>query len=58
MPKEHMLVEVKKLISMGKEKGYLTYDEHVFYRTVIMKISRLTYGTVSLLWRRNGKHPP
>ena len=27
MPKEHMLVEVKKLISMGKEKGYLTYDE-------------------------------
>jgi RNA polymerase primary sigma factor len=27
MPKEELLGEVKKLISMGKEKGYLTYDE-------------------------------
>jgi RNA polymerase primary sigma factor len=27
MPKEELLGEVKKLISLGKEKGYLTYDE-------------------------------
>jgi RNA polymerase primary sigma factor len=27
MPKEELLGEVKKLISIGKEKGYLTYDE-------------------------------
>ncbi|MEK7268442.1 MAG: RNA polymerase sigma factor region1.1 domain-containing protein, partial [Nitrospirota bacterium] len=27
MPKEELLGEVKKLISRGKEKGYLTYDE-------------------------------
>jgi RNA polymerase primary sigma factor len=27
MPKEELLTEVKKLISLGKEKGYLTYDE-------------------------------
>jgi RNA polymerase primary sigma factor len=27
MPKQEMLVEVKKLISIGKEKGFLTYDE-------------------------------
>ncbi|MFQ5990866.1 MAG: RNA polymerase sigma factor RpoD [Nitrospiraceae bacterium] len=27
MPKEEMLVEVKKLISIGKEKGFLTYEE-------------------------------
>jgi RNA polymerase primary sigma factor len=27
MPKEELLGEVKKLISMGKEKGYLTYEE-------------------------------
>jgi RNA polymerase primary sigma factor len=27
MPKQELLVEVKKLISIGKEKGFLTYDE-------------------------------
>jgi RNA polymerase primary sigma factor len=27
MPKQELLGEVKKLISMGKEKGFLTYDE-------------------------------
>ena len=27
MAKEELLGEVKKLISIGKEKGYLTYDE-------------------------------
>ena len=27
MPKDELLMEVKKLISMGKEKGYLTYEE-------------------------------
>jgi RNA polymerase primary sigma factor len=27
MPKQQLLGEVKKLISIGKEKGYLTYDE-------------------------------
>ena len=27
MPKQELLVEVKKLIAMGKEKGFLTYDE-------------------------------
>ncbi|MBI4401136.1 MAG: sigma-70 family RNA polymerase sigma factor, partial [Nitrospirae bacterium] len=27
MAKDELLVEVKKLISIGKEKGYLTYDE-------------------------------
>ncbi len=27
MAKDEMLVEVKKLISIGKEKGFLTYDE-------------------------------
>ncbi len=27
MPKEELLGEVKKLISIGKEKGYLTYEE-------------------------------
>jgi RNA polymerase primary sigma factor len=27
MPKDEMLVEVKKLIAVGKEKGFLTYDE-------------------------------
>jgi RNA polymerase primary sigma factor len=27
MPKEELLGEVKKLISMGKEKGYLTFNE-------------------------------
>ncbi|WP_447974172.1 RNA polymerase sigma factor RpoD [Nitrospira sp. Kam-Ns4a] len=27
MPKEELLGEVKKLISLGKEKGFLTYDE-------------------------------
>ncbi|MEW6542566.1 MAG: RNA polymerase sigma factor RpoD [Nitrospirota bacterium] len=27
MPKEELLIEVKKLISRGKEKGYLTYEE-------------------------------
>ncbi len=27
MPKDELLLEVKKLISLGKEKGYLTYEE-------------------------------
>ena len=27
MPKQELLIEVKKLIAMGKEKGFLTYDE-------------------------------
>ena len=27
MAKQELLVEVKKLISIGKEKGFLTYDE-------------------------------
>jgi RNA polymerase primary sigma factor len=27
MPKQELLVEVKKLIAIGKEKGFLTYDE-------------------------------
>ncbi len=27
MPKEELQVEVKKLISLGKQKGYLTYEE-------------------------------
>jgi len=27
MPKDELLMEVKKLISLGKEKGYLTYEE-------------------------------
>ena len=27
MPKQELLGEVKKLISIGKEKGFLTYDE-------------------------------
>ena len=27
MPKDELLIEVKKLISLGKEKGYLTYEE-------------------------------
>jgi RNA polymerase primary sigma factor len=27
MPKQELLVEVKKLIAVGKEKGFLTYDE-------------------------------
>ena len=27
MSKQELLGEVKKLISMGKEKGFLTYDE-------------------------------
>ncbi len=27
MAKDEMLVEVKKLISIGKEKGFITYDE-------------------------------
>src|SRR6266545_2793310 len=27
MPKDEMLVEVKKLIAVGKEKGFLNYDE-------------------------------
>ena len=27
MPKDEMLVEVKKLIAIGKEKGFITYDE-------------------------------
>ncbi len=27
MPKDELLMEVKKLISLGKEKGYLTHDE-------------------------------
>jgi RNA polymerase primary sigma factor len=27
MPKEEILVEVKKLISLGKEKGFLTYEQ-------------------------------
>ena len=27
MPKQELLVEVKKLISIGKEKGFLSYDE-------------------------------
>ena len=27
MPKQDLLIEVKKLIAIGKEKGFLTYDE-------------------------------
>ena len=27
MPKQELLGEVKKLITIGKEKGFLTYDE-------------------------------
>ena len=27
MPKQELLGEVKKLINLGKEKGFLTYDE-------------------------------
>lgn len=27
MPKQELLGEVKKLISLGKEKGFLTYDD-------------------------------
>jgi RNA polymerase primary sigma factor len=27
MPKQELLIEVKKLIAIGKEKGFLTYDE-------------------------------
>ncbi len=27
MPKDELLIEVKKLISLGKEKGYLTYED-------------------------------
>ena len=27
MPKQELLGEVKKLIAIGKEKGFLTYDE-------------------------------
>ena len=27
MPKQELLGEVKKLINLGKEKGFLTYDD-------------------------------